>query len=271
MRNFVLMCLTFVVSVSSVQADSITVNAFNNNTAASVSFNDGSGHSGTANTLLTQWNVTFSAGAGTPITFDTFSIDLFHAASISQTYLVTPRTDLATVFTNGNRIAYLFQTYGLQNLTSNPDQAAALQLALWDLSLNNHTPTSFGPDTGGTYSSGDPDVFSVSLGTDAIQIATLTNQYLQASIGATTQGEWLDASAGNPPNPGASLLLPVPEPSSVVMTVLAIGSLSTRGVWRRHRRRRHAVVERCSSRLSKAAIWPASARTNAGRASHRFL
>jgi hypothetical protein len=122
-------------SASVAEADSITVNGFNNNTAATVTFNDGAGHSGSNTTLLTQFNVTLT-GVGSPITFDTFSIDLFHTVTAGQTYLVNARGDLATALVNGSRIAYIFRTYGLPDLTNNPDQAAAVQLALWDLSLN---------------------------------------------------------------------------------------------------------------------------------------
>jgi hypothetical protein len=230
-------CLALAVTTSLGRADSITVNAFNNSTPATVTFNDGSGQS-TINTLLTQFNVTYSAGFGTPITFNTFSIDLTHTAGVGQTYLVNPRADLATAFTNGSRMAYIFQTYGLQDLTSNPDQAAAVQLAVWDLLLP-HNPTSFGLDADGTYSSGDPNVFSVNLGSnpDASQIAALTNQYLQASIGATTSGAWLDAApAGNDPNRGVSVLQPVPEPSSLVLGIVAVGCLGAGGLWRCNRR-----------------------------------
>jgi hypothetical protein len=111
-------------------------------------------------------------------------------------------------------------------LTNAPDQAAAVQLALWDLSLNNHTPTFFALD-GGFYDSGDPQVFSVSFGNDprASQIAALTSQYLTEAGGATMNGAWLDAAGG-----GANLLLPVPEPSSAVMTILALGALVA--LWR---------------------------------------
>src|SRR5262249_6946529 len=154
-----------------------------------------------------------------PTTFVTFSIDLFHTVSTGQSYEVNARNDLATAYANGSRIAYIFQNFGLQNLAANPIQAAALQLSLWDLSLNNHNPTSFfSADGGVTYSSGDPSVFHVSFGSnpDASQIATLTNQYLVASIGATTPGSWLDAAAaGNDPVRGQSLVQPVPEPPVV--------------------------------------------------------
>ena len=236
-RSVLLACLLLAASVTPARADTITLNGFNNNTPATVTFDDGAGHSGSQNTLLSQLNVTFSGG-GTPITFNTFSVDLFHTVSVGQTYAVALRDDLATVFANGSRIAYVFQHFGLQNLTGDAIQAAAVQIALWDLSLNNHNPTTFGPDADGTYSSGDENIFSVSFGSnpDANQIASLTNQYLGVSIGATNTGTWLDAAAaGNAPNRGESVLQRVASPSSGVMIVLGLGGLAIRG-WGRTRR-----------------------------------
>jgi hypothetical protein len=235
-KAVLLVCSILVARATPALADTITLNAFNNNTPATVTFDDGAGHSGSQNTLLSQLNVTFNA-AGTPITFNTFSVDLFHTVSVGQTYAVAPRDDLATLFANGSRIAYVFQRFGLQNLTSDAIQAAAVQIALWDLSLNNHNPTTFGPDADGSYSSGDENIFSVSFGSnpDASQTASLTNQYLGVSVGATTTGAWLDAAAAGPaPNRGESVLQRVPGPSSGAMIALGLGGLAVLG-WRRTR------------------------------------
>jgi hypothetical protein len=76
--------------------------------------------------------------------FDTFCIDLLHAVTDGQTYAVTPRNDLDAAFTNGARMAFVIDNFGAADLSSNPDQAAAVQIALWDLSLN-HNPTFFRP------------------------------------------------------------------------------------------------------------------------------
>jgi hypothetical protein len=217
------------------------VNAFNNSTAATVHFDDGSGHSGTVSTLLTQLNVTYSDGAGTPLTFLTFSLDLFHTVSVGQTYAVNARDDLATAFTNGSRIDYIFQAFGVGDLTKN--EANAVQIVIWDLTLGNHNPNSFGKDASGTYSSGDTNVFSVDLAGNpaADQISALVDQYLKASIGSTGQGGWLDAAAaGNDPNRGQSLMQPIPEPSSFVLCIIAAGCVSTWGL-RRVGRQAHFV------------------------------
>jgi hypothetical protein len=235
MRSLALACLALGAAASPVRADFVTVNAFNDSTPATVSFNDGAGDSGTVSTLLTQWNVTLS-GVAAPLTFNTYSIDLTHAVGVGQSYAVSPRNDLSTAFANGARMAYVYRTYGLADLTNNPDQAAAVQIALWDLSLNNHNPTSFTAGSDGSYSSGDPDVFKVSLGSnpDKAQIAGLVNQYLGASVGASGPGGWLDAAVtGAGPDHGPSLILPVPAPPSLSLGVAAAGCLGAWGLRRR--------------------------------------
>ena len=119
MRHVALTSLALIMSVGPAHADSATVNAFNNSgTTATVTFNDGGGQH-TENVLLSQLNVTDSSGTGA-VTFNTFTFDLFHGVSQFQTYTVTPRTDLATAFTNGSRIAYVFRTYGISDLTNAP-------------------------------------------------------------------------------------------------------------------------------------------------------
>jgi hypothetical protein len=190
MKFLSIACLALAIG-SPALADTITINALNNSTTATVSFNDGSGPS-SISTLLSQFNVTLS-GAGGPVTFNTFSIDLSHTVVSGQTYTVSPRGDLASAFVNGARMAFIFTQFGQQNLTGDPVQAAAVQISLWDLSLNNHAPTTFTLDADGSYSSGDENVFAVLFGANpnASQIAALTNQYLQSSIGAVTSGAWL--------------------------------------------------------------------------------
>ncbi|OAI50465.1 hypothetical protein AYO44_05560 [Planctomycetaceae bacterium SCGC AG-212-F19] len=188
----------------------VTLNALNNNTTAIIHFDDQSGNSATENVYVSQFNVTLAGLSTTPRTFNTFCIDLPHLVFIGQTYAVFVRNDVDTAFVNGSRMAYIFENFGLGDLSNNPDQAAAVQLALWDLSLNNHNPTFFQQD-GSVYDSGDSNVFSVDLGTnpDGAYIAQLTDQYLHDSLGATTHSDWLDAAAaGTDPNRGQSLMLP---------------------------------------------------------------
>jgi hypothetical protein len=189
----------------------LKLDGINNKTAVTVNYNDGAGDQGTLKTVAAQFDMTYTGSSGTPVTFDTFCIDLFHRVHVGQTYAVHLRNDLSSAFANGSRMAYIYDNYGMSDLSSDPDQAAAVQLALWDLSLNNHDPTSFGLDADGTYSSGDESVFSVALrkNPDAASIAGLVDQYLKASIGATIQGNWLDASPpGTALNRGQSVLGP---------------------------------------------------------------
>ena len=190
----------------------VSIDAFTSGVQATIFRNDGT-QSGAVNALLTQMVVTYHNSDGTPVMFDTFCIDLFHTVSPDQVYPVILRGTLDPFFLNGDRTRYILEHFGALDLSGASDQAAAVQIALWDLSLNNHNPTSFGPDLGGTYSSGDPSVFSVDFGSnpDASAIASLVNQYLVASEGAPTSGSWLDASAaGDSAQRGQSLLLPPP-------------------------------------------------------------
>ena len=109
------------------------------------------------------------------------------------TYPVAVEPNLAPTYLNAGPMAKIFQMYGTSDLSSNPNQAAAVQIALWDLSLNNHTPTYFVEDVDGTYSSGDESVFSVNFGGNpaATTIGDMVNQYLHVTAGATTSGSFL--------------------------------------------------------------------------------
>ena len=145
-------------------AGTTTLDSFNTTTQALISANDGAGDSISAeHVFVSQFSVTYNASGAGSSTFDTFCIDLFHIVSVGQTYAVDVRFDLATAFANGAQMAYILANFGVGDLSTNPDQAAAVQIALWDLSLNNHNPTSFGLDADGSYSSGDPSVFSVNF------------------------------------------------------------------------------------------------------------
>jgi hypothetical protein len=235
----------------------LSFDAFTSGAQATIFRNDGT-QSGAVNALLTQMVVTYHNSDGTPVTFLTFCIDLFHTVSPDQVYPVILRNSLDPFFANGARMTYVLDHFGASNLSGAPDQAAAVQIALWDLSLNNHNPTFFGPDLSGTtYSSGDPNVFSVDMGSnpDASAIASLANQFLVASEGATTSGGWLDASgAGNSPNRGQSLLIPpslviapngldlvaAPLPPSAVLMVAGLGALCLMRAMLHRWRRAHA-------------------------------
>lgn len=121
----------------------LTVNTFNNSTPVTITFNDGAGGSGTLDTLLTQMNATYTDNTGLSATFNTFCIDLTHDVAPGQSASVFIDNSLGDGFANASRMQYILENYGTADLTSNPIQAAAVQLAIWDLSLSNHTPMKF--------------------------------------------------------------------------------------------------------------------------------
>jgi hypothetical protein len=229
------MLLTFACAVMTCQAadvGNLTLNGFNTSMSATVSFNDGMSI-GTGNVPITQLNVTYTGSDNSELTFNTFCIDLTHTVSVGQSYAVYPSSNLNSVFMNGARMAYIYGAFGVNDLTDNPIQAAAVQIALWDLSLA-HDPTRFELDAASgtnSYSSGDP-VFSVNFGDNpnASTISSLVNQYLVESIGSTTEGNWLDASAagGNLDRGESVLIEAVPEPNSVMLLIVAASCLARR-------------------------------------------
>ena len=126
--------------------------------------------------------VTYTNSSGSQSSFDTFSIDLTHDVASGQTYQVDPRNDLTTATAAAGRIAYIYQTYG-EDLSTNPDQAAAVQLAIYQLladpsagSLTLSMMCGCCPSTSN---------FSVDFGSnpDAAAITALANQYLGSSFG----------------------------------------------------------------------------------------
>jgi hypothetical protein len=146
----------------------VTLNGFNGNVTTTVHFDNGAGISGTVGALTEQFSVAYAASGGGTVDFNTFCIDLFHTVLVGQTYDVDARGDVASAFVNGARMAFIFETYGVGDLSSNPILGAAVQIALWDLSLSNHDPQFFAMDAAGTYSSGDPDIFSINFDVKAV-------------------------------------------------------------------------------------------------------
>jgi hypothetical protein len=185
------------------------------------------------NVYIDQFKVTYNSQ-----THYTFCIDLFHNVSIGQTYAVNLRADIATAFTHGAQMAALYEAYGKGNMAGDSAHAAALQLALWDLAINNtnHKPFTF-TTTGGQIKTGDGDFNVSNFSADFTAISNDFQTYMNfaKSASSSTQGDWLDASAqGNYTDRGQSLLLSVPEPSSLVLG--GIGCVSLWGLaWRRRR------------------------------------
>jgi hypothetical protein len=220
----------------------VAIDALNDSLAADITFVDGSTSESNEEVFVSQFTATYEGGAGGLTTFYTFCIDLDHSVADGQTYAVYLNNSLAPAYSNGAQMSYIYDTYGLTDLADNPDQAAAVQIAEWDLSINSHTPTTFVDDGAGVYSSGDPGVFNISFPTlDSAAVETIVadvNSYLGAAAGATANDAWLDASAaGTSASRGQSLLLPaaaVPEPPAVAPMMFVLALL---GAWCRRRAR----------------------------------
>jgi len=186
-------------------------------------------------------------------TLYTYCVDLPHDEQWNTPYTLTP-TSLATVFgpTNGDRIGYLYHKYGSTNLAGNAVADAALQLALWDLSLTNHTPTSFGATTpgGSSYSSdpsGQPSVFTVSGISSAI--ANQTDAYLRdaAANANSSASAFVYVGFTGPESDGSfqqSILIdPTPEPSTLVAAAISGVAFGLYGLTRRFRNKKEAAPQ----------------------------
>lgn len=161
---------------------------------------------GLGNTFVGQFRMTFDVG-GLNQALNSFCIDLTHRVHLNQTYLVNVRN--LSEFTPPSltgEMAYLYNTYGT-GVMANNNQAAALNLALWRLSLGTAGELTFSMN------------------------ATITNAYnaflTEAALHSSTFGQWLDAAAnGNYQSRGQSVMYPpppgpqggvVPVPGSLAM------------------------------------------------------
>jgi hypothetical protein len=254
MKKYGCVCLLILAWGPPLRADSITLTGLSNRgTTGLVRWNDGAGHSGSENAHISQFHMSYVHGSNRPQTVLTYCVDLLHTERQGVAYTVNPVGPLSTVFgtPNGGEMSYLYRTYGTTNLAGNPYEDAGLQLALWDLSLSVHHPTSFTQQGhSGVYSSGD-GYFSVShLSGNPAQIASWTNFFLQdASHHAADNSVYLLQSVApghsqqqqqsvlyyNPLGPPGGPHPAVPVPASLVLTTTGLAVLGCRRLMQRRR------------------------------------
>jgi len=168
--------------------------------------------------------------------YNTFCVDLNHDVQNNQDYLVDPRST-SDGLTNGPHIAYLYATFGTATITD-PDYAAALQLAIWDELANNGQ---------GQASLGATLQYSIPNATVAADLAT----FLAAANANSANAQWLDSNVNVAEPPGfvqgqgflAPLVTmnPVPEPAG--MALMALGAIG----WTIFARRKRSIT-RCRAR-----------------------
>jgi hypothetical protein len=253
MKRYGCICLLILAWGSPLRADFISLSGLSNpgNTGL-VQWNDGAGHSGSVNAHISQFHMSYVDRSKPRQALLTYGVDLLHREQPGVPYTVNAVRLLSAVFgvPNGGEMSYLYRTYGTANLSGNPDEDAGLQLALWDLSLSVHHPTSFTQQGhSGVYSSGD-GYFSVShLSGNPTQIAYWTNFFLQdASHHAADNSVYLLQSVppGNHHQQQQSVLYyspsglsggpaVVPVPGSLVLTATGLAVLGCRRLMQRRR------------------------------------
>lgn len=163
--------------------------------------------------------------------FTTFCIDTAHDVTVGQTYSVN-QTAVTTGLTYGAQMEYLYAKY-LPTAVNNNTEAAALQIALWDLADGGQSLL-----TGSTFrytDTGSP-------------IYTLASSYIAEALAYTPTGNdgyWEDASpSGDQLGRGQSLIGPplpgfnpnisaVPAPPTALLALTGVLSLAGRRLFRR--------------------------------------
>jgi hypothetical protein len=142
--------------------------------------------------------------------FEAYCVDALHAPLIGSSYPVStvqlPNAGLA----NSGRLAFLYQNFA--SSVNNQDTGAGLQLAIWDVLMDNGDGLSAG-------------LFRASTVTSTVN---QTNAYLAASVGQSGSATWYKGTPGaNQPQDliGAN---PVPEPATIVTLGIAAAAVLRR-------------------------------------------
>jgi RHS repeat-associated protein len=169
----------------------ITLDGLNNGDQVHIDYNDGQGHSGSIDTVMSQFEMTATFN-GQKIPVQTICADITHEVTIGQTYAVAASGDIGSVLANGAQVAYMLQEFLQGPLT--PVQIDAGQLATW-AAVIPHIAASFTQNADGTYGCGD-DMFKVRFASnlDDHAIAALVNTMLSTSYGKVRSGGVFNAS-----------------------------------------------------------------------------
>lgn len=203
--------LTITAAVSSAKCANLTylANTLGDNATISVNGNNENVFAGLFSVSLTGAPVEY------PTAFNSLCVDLFHSISQGDSWEVNLTPLPNPNLNNSGRAAYLYTTYS--NSAATNDDAAGLQLAVWDIVT----------DGGDGLSTGNFQASNVPSGA-----VTAANNYLSDSAGKSGSATWLVATNGNKQN----LLGPrsVPEPGS--LTLIGTCLLPLLGFSRRSRK-----------------------------------
>jgi hypothetical protein len=142
-----------------------------------------------------------------------YCVDLHHNINVPTEYEVTLGSTLALA--NGGRAAWLHNTFAPQVTTAT--EAAALQLAIWDVVVDNGD----GLGTGGFR-------YITGLGAAAV---TSVGSLITSSLGHSSVAGYLDAKGEY----GQDMITPIPEPAT--LGLLGFGLVASGLIVRRRQRK----------------------------------